>query len=292
MRIILIRLILRATSWLPLPLAHGIGFAVGWALSLVDNSQRRTAEINLKLCFPEWDAATQRRQLRRVLIEISKTFMESGILWFCGRPRLQRLVRETVGEQLIADGLRQGKGVLLVAPHLGNWEMIGLYFSGRYPMTSLYRPPRQAALDDIIRHSRQRFGANLVPTNAQGVRALYQAMAQNQLVGILPDQDPRESGGVFAPFFGIQANTMTLLSRLAQKSGAVVVCAYAERLSWGRGFRIHIQAVDESVHAKDLTSSVSAVNQAVEAGVRHIPEQYQWGYQRFRTRPEGEKEIY
>ncbi|MBI3771880.1 MAG: lysophospholipid acyltransferase family protein [Gammaproteobacteria bacterium] len=292
MRIVLIRMLLRIMSWLPLPLAHAMGVALGWALFLVDNSQRRTAKINLELCFPEWDAATQRHQLRRVLIEISKTFMESGIVWFCGQQRLQRLVRETVGEALITDGLRQGKGVLLISPHLGNWEMTGLYFSGRYPMTSLYRPPRQAAIDEIIRSSRQRFGAHLVPTNAQGVRALYQAMAQNHLVGILPDQDPRESGGVFAPFFGIQANTMTLVSRLAQKSGAVVICTYAERLSWGRGFRIHVRAVDESVHAKDLTISVSAVNQAMEAAVRHIPKQYQWGYQRFRSRPEGEKEIY
>lgn len=291
-RSLVIGWLLRVMSWLPLPLSHALGVPIGWALYLVNNSLRRTAQINLRLCYPEWDDSTRQNHVRRVLIETSKTFMEMGIIWFCNLTRLQHLVRETVNEHLLQEELNQGKGVLLISPHLGNWELIGLYCSSRYPITSLYRPPRHAALDQMIRDSRQRFGAHLVPTNAQGVRALYHALSQNRVVGILPDQDPRESGGAFAPFFGIQTNTMILLSRLAQKSGAAVICVYAERLSWGRGFRLHFQRVDDTVHSPDITTSVTAVNRAVEHSVRQIPDQYQWGYQRFRTRPPGEKEFY
>jgi Kdo2-lipid IVA lauroyltransferase/acyltransferase len=137
---------------------------------------------------------------------------------------------------------------------------------------------------------RTRFGAQLVPTDTKGVRALFQALAANELVLILPDQDPRDSGGIFAPFFGIQANTMTLASRLAQKSGAIPVLAIAERLSWGRGFRMHYLPLE--IDEKSLEGHVAAINRAVEQAIRCYPEQYQWSYKRFRTRPEGEGEIY
>jgi len=148
------------------------------------------------------------------------------------------------------------------------------------------------AIDGLIRKARERFGAKLVPTNAGGVRTLYQALAGNELVAILPDQDPRDKGGQFAPFFGIQANTMTLLSRLSQKSNAAVLCCYAERLPRGRGFAIHFLPADAELYAKDMDTSVTALNRMVEQSIRQIPEQYQWGYKRFRSRTEGEKDFY
>lgn len=288
----LAKILLRLCALLPLPLAHGLGNLLGLGMWLFPNEQRRVAAANLKACFPELDDSARARLLRQALREIGKTVLESGIIWFASPKRLQSLVRATSGEELIAADLRQGKGVLLAVPHLGNWEVVGLYCSARYPITSLYKPPRQAELGDVIRAARERQGAKLVPTTAQGVKALYQAIRDNGLVGILPDQDPRDGAGHFAPFFGRPAHTMVLLSRLAHKSGAPVVFACAERLSWGRGFHIHFYAGPASINASDLDASVGTVNAMVEKMVRTFPTQYQWGYKRFRTVAKDTLDVY
>ncbi len=288
----LIRLLLNLSARLPLRLNHRFGNWLGKLLMLSDNEQRRSAQINLARCFPELDTEQQQQLLQDTLTETGKLFFESGRLWLGSKSSFSELTQEVHGEEHLHTGLAKGKGVILAIPHLGNWEVIGLYCSSHYPMTSLYRPPRVEGIDTLIRESRERFGAKLVPTNAKGVRALYQALANNELVAILPDQDPRESGGIFAPFFGIQANTMTLLSRLVSKSQATVLCTYAERLPDSRGFAIRFEPAPQELHDKDVNTSVAALNQMVEKSIRRIPAQYQWGYKRFRTRPEGEKDFY
>lgn len=284
------KLLLRLAALLPLPVAHAIGYLIGWLFYLVQNPHREVARRNIALCLPALSPRERRRLLRRVLIETGKTAMESAIMWLSSRERLLSLVREEVGREVLEAALQNGKGVIIVAPHLGSWELVSLYNSALHPITSLYRPLRRAELEPQVLKGRTRFGAQLVPTDTKGVRALFQALAANELVGIPPDQDPRDSGGVFAPFFGIQANTMTLASRLAQKSGATPVLTVAERLSWGRGFRMHYLPLDASTD--DLDTHVTAINQAVEQMVRRFPEQYQWSYKRFRTRPGGEGRIY
>jgi len=288
----LVKSILHLTAHLPLPMVHLMGALVGLGLLLLPNKTRTIAATNITLCFPELDARGRKRLLRQNLIETAKTFAETGIFWL-GRPaRFQKLIKEVVGEKHLEAALAQGKGAIIIAPHIGNWEIVGLYCSGRYPMTSMYRPPRLAELDVLIRAARQRYGATLVPTNAQGVKGLLQALKRNELIGILPDQDPKESGGHFAPFFGVQANTMVLLSRLAQKSQAPTLLVYAERLAWGRGFRLHFVPGPTAINDRDMERSVAAVNALVEQAARAIPAQYLWSYKRFKTRPPGEPEIY
>jgi KDO2-lipid IV(A) lauroyltransferase len=292
MKVALVRLLLNLGARLPLPASHWLGGGLGRLLLLSDNEQLRVARINLARCFPELGPAEQHRLLSQTLMETGKTFFESGKLWLGNGNDVLGLVREIHGEEHLQEGLERGKGVILAIPHLGNWEVIGLYCSSRHPMTSLYRPPRMTGLDRMIRRARERFGAKLVPTTAKGVRALYQALADNEVVAILPDQDPREGGGCFAPFFGIQANTMTLLSRLVSKSNATVLCCYAERLPKGRGFAIHFEPAPAELYANDVETSVTALNGMVEQAVRRLPTQYQWGYRRFLTRPEGEPDFY
>jgi len=149
-----------------------------------------------------------------------------------------------------------------------------------------------AGMDSIIRNSRERAGAKLVPTDRGGVKSLYTALGIGELIGILPDQDPGHDAGVFAPFFGIQANTMTLLSRLAAKTESSVIFAYAERLSFGRGYKIRFIKGSEDINQKDTVISCTAINADVEKCVRALPDQYLWAYKRFRCRPEGETHLY
>lgn len=288
----LIRALLKLSARLPLPINHRLGNWLGMLMLRVDNEQRHIAQINLAHCFPRLSPTEQTQLLQDSLKETGKLLLESGRLWLGNEASFDKLVQEVHGEEHLQQGLKKGKGVILAIPHLGNWEVIGLYCSSHHPMTSLYRPPRVEGVDTLIRQARERFGAKLVPTSARGVRALYQALADNELVAILPDQDPRESGGVFAPFFAIQANTMTLLSRLVSKSQATVLCCYAERLPNSRGFAIHFEPAPAGIYAQDVNESVSALNHMVEQSIRRIPAQYQWGYKRFRTRPAGETDFY
>jgi len=284
--------LLRMLSLLPLWLCHFLGAAIGWLVAVLPTDSRRIARINIDRCLPDLSRAHRARLVRNSLMKMGTTVAETGPVWFWKGPRLQGLVRQVSGEHLIADGMRRGKGVILAAPHIGCWEMVGVYCSPRYPMITLYRPPRMQHLDSLIRKARNRFGGRLAPTDYVGVRMLYQALARGELVGILPDQEPAGGQGLFAPFFGVAANTMVLLSRLARKSGAMVLFAYAERLARGRGYHIHFVPAPAGVDAEDLQDAVAHINRGVESCVRSLPEQYQWSYKRFRSRPPGESPVY
>jgi len=292
MRICLIRWLLRLCAAVPLPVTHLLGSVIGWGLWLIPNDLRRISTINLPLCLPELSAAQRRRLLRASLIEAGKTMTEAGPLWLWPASRLTPLVKGSSGEEHLRTALAAGRGAILAVPHLGAWEMVGLYSSVHYSITSLYRPPRLIKLDELVRHGRERLGARLVPADAGGVRALYQALGRGELVGMLPDQEPGAGNGVFAPLFGIQANTMVLLSRLAIKTGAPVIFCYAQRLPRGRGYHLHFVPAPPAINQAPLEQSVAVMNAMAETLIRIRPEQYQWGYKRFRTRPAGEPAIY
>jgi KDO2-lipid IV(A) lauroyltransferase len=279
---------LTITSRLPLRVIHALAWALGRLLAVIPNDARRVTRINLQLCLPQLDDG-QRRQLERCsLIEMVKSGLELGPMWLWRQSRCLGLIRAVHGEDLLQRAMAEGRGVILAVPHIGMWELIGIYGSSHYPMTSLYRPPRLAGLDSIMRHGRERCGASLVPTDARGIRGLYKALSRGELIAILPDQEPRWGNGVFAPFFGHPAYTATLLPRIAAKTRATVLLAWAERLSYGRGFELHFETVAPGCYADDLVAGATAINSDVERLARALPTQYQWHYRRFRTRPEGE----
>lgn len=291
MRLLLSRLLLRFCALLPLPLNHKLGALLGRGLFHFSHALRSTTEINLRLCFPDLSPAAHRELAQASMIEMGKTITETGPLWLWEKRNLLTEVRQVNGEQHLHDAVARGNGVLLALPHLGAWELIGLYCSANHPMTSLYRPPRMEGLDDTMRSARERLGATLVPTTTQGVRALYRALANGEVVAILPDQDPRD-GGEFAPFFGNPAYTMTLLARLAKKSHAPILFSYAERLPHGKGYHLHFIPANWKADQYDISHNIQYINAAIERCIVDCPEQYQWSYKRFRTRPEGETSLY
>lgn len=291
MRAGLIAGLLRLFAALPLRLNRRIGALLGWTLAYIPNRQRQYSEINLGLCLPEITAQERRRLLRDSLIETGKTALEAGPVWLWPAERLRGLLGDALGVEAVDAAMRAGRGVIMATPHLGCWEMAGQYCAARWGITSLYRPPRLAALDDLIRHGRERLGARLVPTDAKGVRQLYETLAQGRMIGILPDQDPGR-GGVFAPLFGVPANSMILLGRLARKTGAPVFFCFSERLPGASGYRMHFFPAPANIDSADPVVAATAMNQGIETCVRTCPEQYQWSYRRFRNRPPGEAKIY
>jgi Kdo2-lipid IVA lauroyltransferase/acyltransferase len=292
MRAFFIRWLLSFCAVLPLPLAHFLGTCIGWGLILISNDLLRISKVNIPLCFPNLRAELQRRLIRASLVEAGKTMTEAGALWKWPASRLATLVKGTSGEEFLHTAVAAGSGVILATPHLGAWEMMGLYSSMHYHITTLYRPPRLIDTAELVRRGRERFGAKLVAVDVNGVRALYHALARGDVIGMLPDQEPGAGNGIFTSLFGIPANTMVLLSRLAIKTGAKVIFCYAERLPRGRGYHIHFIPAPDEINQAPLEQSVAVMNNTVETLIKQQPEQYQWGYKRFRTRPEGELPIY
>jgi len=293
MRAFFLKLAFHLFAALPLPVAHALGAVLGWLFLVIPNKRRRTAEINIELCFPEMSRGARQRLLRRNMIELGKSVTEIGVLWTRNEKTIRRLVRRVSGKDKLEQAIHRGQGLLLAIPHLGAWEMIGLWGSLHYPMTSLYRTPPISQMGKLMRATRERFSARLVSADNTGIRALYKALDRGEMVAILPDQVPSaRSGSGFAPFFGIPASTMVLLSRLAIKTGAPVMFAYAERLPHGRGYHLHFLPASPDINHGGIESSAATVNAMVEKCVRAAPEQYQWVYKRFRIRPAGEKAFY
>ncbi|RTE65445.1 lauroyl acyltransferase [Amphritea opalescens] len=272
---------------LPLSLAQKLGEWVGLRIYRKKGKSYQITQKNIDFCFPELDVAAKDALVKKSLVETGKLAGEMGVSWIWSPGRVAKKIRKVHSEEVMAEGLAKGKGVILIAPHLGNWEVLGLYLSVHYSITSMYRPPKLEQMDRLIKKKRARMGSKMAPANVKGVRMSMKALKAGEVLGMLPDQEADEGSGVFAPFFGQEAYSMKLLPQLAAQTGAVVVSAYAKRLPGGQGFEIFFDRVSAEVNEKDLLLSATAMNAAVEACVREVPEQYQWEYKRFQHRPDG-----
>lgn len=284
--------LLKVFSWMPLRLNHAVGASIGYLLWWLPNSVKRVSSLNLAVAFPELNPKEHQKLLKASLLELGKTATELGAIWMWPAEKVLQTIRVVEGEAHLQKAFDQGKGIIVLSPHIGAWEVVGLYLAQTYPMTILYRPPNLASMETFMTQVRERGGATLVPTDLSGVKKLRQALRRNEMIGILPDQDPGQSGSVYAPFFGHPARTMVLVSKLAAKAQSDVVFIYAERLAKGQGYRLHIQPADAAVGSSDERLAASALNQGVEQGVALLPAQYQWSYKRYRHPPEGVKDIY
>ncbi|ATJ83547.1 lysophospholipid acyltransferase family protein [Halomonas beimenensis] len=258
---------------------------VGPLVQALSKRERRVTRINLAQAYPEMAEARRRRLARDSLIHSSATMLELGFAWMGDPDRLEASILEVHGRELLDEARAEGRGVIVLAPHFGNWEVLNFWLSSHFPFTAMYEPPKLADLDPVTRRGRERQGARLVPTNPRGVAALLKALKRSEAVGILPDQEPDWGSGVFAPFFGRPAYTATLLPKLVARTEARVVAGVARRLP-GRGFVLHFLPADERVYDADEATSAAGVNACVEAAVALDPAQYQWEYKRYRRVPE------
>ncbi len=290
-RVLIIRCLLRATSLLPLRAAHALGAGLGALIRALAGKTRDTVRTNLELCFPELGHRQRLELERRSFREFGKQLLEAGIVWYGGPERLERMICNPEAMDALDAMWDRDRGLLIASPHLGNWELGGLALNQRFPINSLYRPPRDPALEPLLVAFRERTGAHSYPATASGIRNLYKALRKGEMVAILPDQTPGRSG-VFAPFFGRPALTMTLLFQMARKSGAPVAFVFCERLPRGQGFRLHVRPADPRIADDDPLVAATAMNAGIEACVREVPAQYQWTYRRFRRRPEGQPNPY
>ena len=290
--------LLYALAWavarLPWPLLRALADGVAWLWVALDAREARVTRRNLELIRADLDANARESLLREILRTTARQTFETLRLWT--RPAARNLadIVEVHGEALFDEALRSGEGLIVAAPHMGNWELLNQWLASKTPLAILYRPPESAIGEAFLRRVRANAGGQVeqVRAEAAGVRTLLKRLQKGGVVGILPDQQPKAGEGDFAPFFGKQALTMTLLGRLANRSGARVLLCWCERLP-GPGaprFALHVQGAPAEVSAADPAQAVAALNAGVEAVARRDFAQYQWTYKRYTLRPPGSGE--
>ncbi|TNC82366.1 MAG: lipid A biosynthesis acyltransferase [Oleiphilus sp.] len=284
--------LLRMLSRFSLKRAQAFGAWVGRILWQGDSKPTRVTKKNIELCFPEMDAAQQQALIKASLEETCKVFFELGAMWEWPTEKALGLIRSVEGKEYFDAASAHNRGLIVLAPHHGNWELVGLYLSSLRPMAALYKPPKIPQLEEYMSSVRGRQGSELVPTDKRGVIRLFSILNDKGMVGILPDQVPGGTGGVYAPFFGVPANTVKLVSRLIQKTGCEVVSLCAMRRPDGDGFDMIFRKADPEIYSDDIETSVGALNRSVEMCVRDRPEQYQWEYKRFKGARQNGRWLY
>ena len=257
----------RLLAHLPLPVLHNLGALLGWLIYGLSPTYRRHLRANI--------AQAGCDHVRGAAIAAAgKTLTELPKLWLRPQDEVVGCVVKVTGWELVEQAWQAGRGILFLTPHLGCFEITAQYYASFRPITVLYRRPKQDWLAPIMEQGR---GANLklAPADIGGVRKLIKAMKAGEAVGMLPDQAPKAGEGVWAPFFGRPAYTMTLAARLA-KTDAAVIFIFGERLHYGAGYHLKLLAP-----VGDLTTP-EAVNREIERLVRLCPEQYLWGYNRYK----------
>jgi len=284
--------VLKLLSRLSLGGTRRFGAWIGKLLRLGDSRLTQVTKTNIELCYPDLTVEQQQKLMQESLVETGRLFAEFGIMWEWPTDKTLALIQSVQGKELLDQAFEQGKGVIVLAPHHGNWELVGLYLSTLRPMAALYRPPKIRELETYMSAVRGRHGSELVPTNKRGVIRLFSILNEQGMVGILPDQVPGGSGGIFAPFMGVPANTMKLVTRLIHKTHCKVVSLVALRRPDGDGFDMVFRAADPDIYSDDIETSVTAMNRSIEACVADYPEQYQWEYKRFKGTRINDKWVY
>jgi len=263
----------------------------GWLMWRFNGKVRKLTVRNLEICFPDMPEEERTQLARRSLSELMLSVLDLGRNWVWEPERLMQQVERVVGLDILHAAMAGGNGVVGLAPHMGNWELTNLILCKYFPVTTLYREPRTAIFDDVIRRRRERSGANLVRAGTSAVRAMLKALKSGEMVTLLPDQVPPKELGEFAPFFGEPALTMTIATNLIQRTGARAVLGYGKRLPGGK-YEIIFSAADDAIYDPDRSIALTALNKSIERCVMECPEQYQWEYRRFKYLPNLQRRDY
>lgn len=284
-------LIIKGLARLPLAWLRALGVGLGnlaWLLKprLVSHTQD-----NIAHCLPELSPEAQQQLARKSVQATFTTVLEAGYIWSSSWEKLSGKIVARHHEAILRSKIDQGKGVLVLVPHLGNWELVAPYLASQARLTAMYLPLKNPAIDQLVYAGRSKLNIDMVPANRRGVMKLVKALEQGGMVGILPDHVPdKAAGSQLTDFFQQPALTMTLVQGLVERTGCSVCCCVAERVPGG--FAIHLLEADPRIYRADLTQSSLGLNASVEACIRLTPAQYQWGYKRFRNLPEPLANIY
>ena len=275
----MVKFILTFFSIFPLRVNYFFGYLIGQYLFLFNTESKKVVTKNIALCFPKLSAKSQSDLIKNNLIETGKSLAESGFIWLNSFDRNATHVRKIQNKSLAQiDG-----PIIFLTPHFGSWELTARMISRFRPVTYLYKPLNNPKEEVFLLSMRAQHDLFMAPANKKGVFKLQRALSTQGAIGILPDQNPGEQGGILSPFFGHNAQTMTLLAKLARKNKAKVVLAWCERLNLGRGYELNFETVEILSESGSLEDDVALMNKVIENLVKTKPEQYLWNYKRFKS---------
>ena len=278
---------IRVLSWLPLGLARWLGRRLGELIWIGKTRTQRSTRRNIDLAFPHVHVTKRRSLAVESLRQTATIYTESGLVWHWSASKIDRCLLAVHGSEVLVED-RKGKGILMLVPHMGNWEVLSYYFASKGPLTALYENRRIQGIEDKVNAARERHGGRLVPATRAGLRSLLLALRRGELVAVLPDQVPARGNGVMANFMGQDSLTGTLSHRLLQRTGAQACLATALRVPGG--FELWFDLLEETVYDPDPVISANAINAGIESAIARAPAQYQWEYKRFRV--PGRPDIY
>lgn len=275
----LLPILFRRLSSLSLPALHRLGAMLGRLIYRLSPAYAQRTRENLRLAHPDISAQAFQALLKKTIAEAGKSILELPWVWCRPLDEVCGAVREVRGWEHVTAAQAAGKGIIVLTPHWGCFEMVGLYCGKHFAISNLYRAPKMAWLETFMRNGRQRGNVQLATADVSGVRILYKSLKQGHAIGMLPDQVPGNGEGVWVDFFHRPAYTMTLVGRLAQGTGAAPLIVTAQRLEQGRGFSIAVEPLTLN-HSESVPLQI---NQAMERRITQAPEQYLWSYNRYKT---------
>lgn len=277
--------------WLPLPVQAVCGWMLAQLLYLVVVPRRRVVLTNLRLCFPALSETERRRLARRIVVAVTRSMLERGVIWWAPESRIRKLV-ELRGVETIRALHAEGRAVVMLVPHFVGLDMAGSRMAMEMDCVSMYSAQNNKVLENMLLHGRLRFGKQELLSRQDGIRGAVRALKAGRPFYYLPDLDfgPKES--VFVPFFGVQTATVPGLPRIARLANAVVVPLIVRMKPWGRGYLAEFGTPWSDFPGEDPVADTARMNAYIEAEVRKSPEQYYWVHKRFKTRPPGEAKVY
>lgn len=255
---------------------------IGRILFKTNSSLRKTTEKNLALAYPELTADERDILTQKSVQSQCMTYAESIKIWGSSTDYALSLISKIHGEKIFIEAINAQKGVIVVVPHFGTWELLNVWLNQHSSPVIMYKPNKNEDIDRFMLEARQRLNATLVPTDESGVRAIFKHLKSGGLTVILPDHVPKESGGIYSMFYGQNALSSTLVSKLASKTQCAVLGLTCLRLEDSERFEIYVSELSDHISSKDLQLSVDTLNKELEQIINTAPAQYIWGYKRFR----------
>ena len=282
---------LRLFALLPWPAVQAVGSAIGWLMWKLPNRSRDVVRINLSHCFPELSAQELDDLTRRSLRDNGRLLTESACAWIWHPSKTLKLIESVEGIEIMQAALDSGKGVVGIASHFGNWEVLNHYYCSFCNPVIFYRPPKLAAIDELLRKQRTQMGNRVAPSTKEGILSIIKEVRRGGQVGIPADPEPSRSAGHFVPFLGTEALVSKFVPNLLAGGKAVGFFINAIRQDNGR-FKVVIEAAPEAMYGDDSEQGAAAMSEVLGRYVRQYPTQYLWSMKRFKNRPDGEKRWY
>ena len=284
--------LLKLFARLPFGVAQRLGAAAGWLMWKLPNRSRTVTRINLAQCFPELSAAEREQLVGETLKNIGRSFAESACAWMWSPHKTVALIKEVEGEHLLDEALAEGKGVVGITSHLGNWEVLNHWYCQKCSPIIFYRPPKQKAVDELLQAKRTQLGNKVAASTREGIISVMREVRRGGAVGIPADPEPSLKSGLFVPFCGVPTLTSKFVPGLVKGGVANGIFLHCLRLPDNSGFKVVVERAPEALYSQDEQEAVAALSATLESYVKRWPSQYMWSMKRFRKRPAGEQKWY